>query len=103
MARVISVAGTKGGVGKSTTAYILAGGRAELGQMVALLDAVAIHDVRDGHEVGQLPGITVASDMAEQNVGDEVAQLEDGSAEVVIIVLPGMRGMAQVFAFGLSD
>jgi cellulose biosynthesis protein BcsQ len=32
-----------------------------------------------------------------------VAKLEDGGADFVIIDLPGMRGMVQVFAFGLSD
>jgi chromosome partitioning protein len=103
MARVISVAGTKGGVGKSTTAYILAGRLAEMGHKVGLLDADPNHAVRDWHEVGQLPGITIASDITEQNIGDEVAKLEDGSADFVIIDLPGMRGMVQVFAFGLSD
>jgi chromosome partitioning protein len=103
MARVISVAGTKGGVGKSTTAYILAGRLAEMGHKVGLLDADPNHAVGDWHEVGQLPGITVASDITEQNIGDEVAKLEDDGADFVIIDLPGFRGMVQVFAFGLSD
>jgi chromosome partitioning protein len=103
MARVISVAGTKGGVGKSTTAYILAGRLAEMGHKVGLLDADPNHAVGDWHEVGQLPGITVASDITEQTIGDEVAKLEDGGADFVVIDLPGMRGMVQVFAFGLSD
>jgi chromosome partitioning protein len=103
MAKVISVAGTKGGVGKSTTAYILAGRLAEMGHTVGLLDADPNHAVRDWHAVGQVPGITVSSDITEQNIGDEVARFEDGGADFVIIDLPGMRGMVQVFAFGLSD
>lgn len=103
MARVISVAGTKGGVGKSTTSYILAGRLAEMGHKVGLLDADPNHAVRDWHEVGQLDGITIASDITEQNIGDEVAKLEDAGTDFIIIDLPGMRGMVQVFAFGLSD
>ena len=103
MARVISVAGTKGGVGKSTTSYILAGKLADMGHKVGLLDADPNHAVRDWHAVGELPGITIASDITEQNIGDEVAELENGGADFIIIDLPGMRGMVQVFAFGLSD
>jgi len=103
MARVISVAGTKGGVGKSTTSYILAGKLGEMGHKVGLLDADPNHAVGDWHEVGQLPGITTASNITEQNIGDEVAKLEDDGADFIIIDLPGMRGMVQVFAFGLSD
>lgn len=103
MARVISVAGTKGGVGKSTTAYILAGRLAEMGHSVGLLDADPNHAVRDWHAVGEIQSITIASDITEQNIGDEVAKLEDGGADFIIIDLPGMRGMVQVFAFGLSD
>lgn len=103
MARVISVAGTKGGVGKSTTSYILAGKLGEMGHKVGLLDADPNHAVGDWHEVGQLPGITIASNITEQNIGDEVAKLEDDGADFIIIDLPGMRGMVQVFAFGLSD
>jgi chromosome partitioning protein len=103
MARVISVAGTKGGVGKSTTAYILAGRLAEMGHTVGLLDADPNHAARDWHAVGQVPGITVSTDITEQNIGDEVARFEDGGTDFVIIDLPGMRGMVQVFAFGLSD
>jgi len=103
MARVISVAGTKGGVGKSTTSYILAGRLGEMGHKVGLLDADPNHAVGDWHEVGQLPGITIASNITEQNIGDEVAKLEDDGADFIIIDLPGMRGMVQVFAFGLSD
>ena len=74
-----------------------------MGNKVGLLDADPNHAVGDWHEVGQLPGITIASDITEQNIGDEVAKLEDGGADFVIIDLPGMRGMVQVFAFGLSD
>jgi chromosome partitioning protein len=103
MARVISIAGTKGGVGKSTTSYILAGRLGEMGHKVGLLDADPNHAVGDWHEVGQLPGITIASNITEQNIGDEVAKLEDDGADFIIIDLPGMRGMVQVFAFGLSD
>jgi chromosome partitioning protein len=103
MTKVISVAGTKGGVGKSTTAYILAGRLAEMDNQVGLLDADPNHAVGDWHAVGQVPGITIASDITEQNIGDEVAKLEDGGADFIIIDLPGMRGMVQVFAFGLSD
>lgn len=103
MARVISVAGTKGGVGKSTTAYILAGRLAEMGYQVGLLDADPNHAVGDWHAVGEIEGITVASNITEQNIGDEVAKLEDAGADFIIIDLPGMRGMVQVFAFGLSD
>lgn len=103
MGRVISVAGTKGGVGKSTTAYVLAGRLAEMGHSVGLLDADPNHAVRDWHAVGEIQNITIASDITEQNIGDEVAKLEDGGADFIIIDLPGMRGMVQVFAFGLSD
>ena len=103
MGRVISVAGTKGGVGKGTTAYVLAGRLAEMGHSVGLLDADPNHAVRDWHAVGEIQNITIASDITEQNIGDEVAKLEDGGADFIIIDLPGMRGMVQVFAFGLSD
>jgi chromosome partitioning protein len=102
MARVVSIAGTKGGVGKSTTAYILAGRLAEMGNKVGLLDADPNHAVGDWHAVGEIQGITIASNITEQNIGDEVAKLED-DADFIIIDLPGMRGMVQVFAFGLSD
>jgi chromosome partitioning protein len=103
MARVVSIAGTKGGVGKSTTAYLLAGRLAEMGNKVGLLDADPNHAVGDWHAVGEIQGITIASNITEQNIGDEVVKLEDGGADFVIIDLPGMRGMVQVFAFGLSD
>jgi chromosome partitioning protein len=103
MARVISIAGTKGGVGKSTTSYILAGRLAEMGHKIGLLDADPNHAVGDWHEVGQLSGITIASNITEQNIGDEVEKLEGQGADFIIIDLPGMRGMVQVFAFGLSD
>src|SRR5688500_2371670 len=103
MARVISVAGTKGGVGKSTTAYILAGRLAEMGNKVGLLDADPNHAVSDWHAVGQVPGITIVGGITEQNLGDEVAVLENAGTDFIIIDLPGMRGMVQVFSFGLSD
>src|SRR4051794_8762014 len=99
MAKVISIAGTKGGVGKSTTAYLLAGRLAEMGNKIGLLDADPNHAVRDWHAVGRVPGIEVSSDITELNVGTEVARLEDGGADFVVIDLPGMRGMVQVFAF----
>jgi chromosome partitioning protein len=103
MARVVSIAGTKGGVGKSTTAYLLAGRLAEMGNKVGLLDADPNHAVGDWHAVGEIHGITIARNITEQNICDEVAKLEDGDADFIIIDLPGMRGMVQVFAFGLSD
>jgi chromosome partitioning protein len=103
MARVISIAGTKGGVGKSTTAYILAVRLADMGHKVGLLDADPNHAVSDWHAVGQIPSITVVGGITEMNLGDEVAKLEDGGTDFIVIDLPGMRGMVQVFAFGLSD
>jgi chromosome partitioning protein len=74
-----------------------------MGHKVGLLDADPNHAVSDWHAVGQVPGIAIVGGITETNLGDEVADLENAGADFIVIDLPGMRGMVQVFAFGLSD
>lgn len=103
MAKVITLAGTKGGAGKSTTGYVFAAWAAAQGHSVGILDADPNKAISTWHERGQAARITVRDSINENNINDAVADLEAAGTEYIVIDLPGMRGMVQICAFGLSD
>lgn len=103
MAKVITLAGTKGGAGKSTTGYVFAAWAAAQGHSVGILDADPNKAISTWHERGQAARITVRDSINENNINDAVAELETAGTEYIVIDLPGMRGMVQICAFGLSD
>jgi chromosome partitioning protein len=99
---IISLASSKGGVGKSTTALCLAQFFEATGATVAVLDADPNHPIAEWKERCDNTKISVVSEITDENILDHI---EDSSKnhQIVIIDLEGTANSLVSFAFQLSD
>ena len=99
----IVFASPKGGVGKSTSAVVLASELAQSGAEVAIIDADPNRPVSKwGRLEGKPPNLTVVSDATEATVIDEI---ETWSARVpfVVVDLEGTASMTVAYAISRAD
>lgn len=99
----IVFASPKGGVGKSTSAVVLAAELAQTGADVAIIDADPNRPVSKwGSLEGKPPNLSVVSDVAEATVIDEI---EAWSARVpfVVVDLEGTASMTVAYAISRAD
>lgn len=99
----IAYASSKGGVGKTTSALVLAGELAHAGARVGIVDADPNKPMRRWAELGSVPdGITLETDVTEDNILDVIDRM-DGDLDFVLVDLEGSANMLVSYAISRSD
>ena len=99
---VISLASSKGGCGKSTTALILSGAYAADGYKVRIIDADRSGRLHKWASFGSKPVNITATRADEKNLRQEVEEARR-TADVVLIDVEGSANATLAFAIGYSD
>lgn len=106
MAKIIGLAQSKGGVGKTTTALNLAAELHRRGRSVAVLDADPAGHAASIAEDGRLP-FKVAAHLLEQNEASDVAawvrEVRSQGTDFVLIDAPGAMGAAFGATIAVAD
>lgn len=96
-------ASPKGGAGKSTSAVVLASELARKGARVAVIDADPNRPVTAwARRPGKPEGLTVVSDVTEENVIDEI-EAAAASVPFVVVDLEGTASMTVAYAISRAD
>ena len=99
----ISLASSKGGAGKSTTAVVLATELAARGATVTLIDADPNQPVvRWSRKAGKPEGVIVIGGVTEETVS-EVIDEAAGQTQFVIVDLEGTASVMVAYAMSRSD
>ena len=101
-AKVLAIANEKGGSGKSTTAFTLAGTLAKRGFRVAVLDADPKGRFAAWHKRGGGHGITLVIQPDANHIPEEVAALTK-THDIVLIDTAGHEATATTQAILMSD
>ncbi|WP_299211993.1 ParA family protein [uncultured Tateyamaria sp.] len=102
MSTVITIATSKGGAGKTTTAELLLGAYASQGRRVAAIDADLNHSLSDWiNRFDQYP-MTLRQELDEAKIIPLVEALADDH-DVIVIDTAGAATQATVFAIGCAD
>ncbi len=100
---VISMASPKGGVGKTTSALVLAGELAQAGSTVTLIDADPNEPLTMWEQIrGPREGITIRNRIDEENIIDEI-EAARAESKMVIVDLEGTAGVLVTYAITRSD
>jgi chromosome partitioning protein len=101
---IVSIVNTKGGVGKSTTALILAQVFAQNGTSTSVLDSDPNQPLVAWQEktADQPENLTIVGDLTEENIMDAIEAAEQRS-KLVIVDVEGSANMKASYAMGLSD
>lgn len=99
----ISFASSKGGVGKTTAAIILAGELVHAGATVALVDADPNRPLKHWSSIGPIPdGVHLVTEVDETSILDVIDDLE-AKHSFVIVDLEGSANMLVGYAISRSD
>jgi chromosome partitioning protein len=99
---VIVFANPKGGSGKTTSALILASELASSGIDVGIIDADPLKWITDWASIQPLEGITVYSDVNEQNIVDLIDECSQRHA-IVLVDNEGTASQLGSYAIGMAD
>lgn len=102
MTKVITLATTKGGTGKTTLAISLASYWNERGVKVAALDADPNQNLKSWLTKGQLQDIPFKAEADENYLIDAIDELAQ-EADVVVVDMAGVGNQALVYAIGISS
>jgi chromosome partitioning protein len=100
---VISLVSSKGGVGKSTAAVVLAGEIIDAKGTVSVIDADPNQPIlRWSNDLGKRKGLRVIGDVSERNMIDTI-EAEAKRSAFVIIDLEGSANLMVAYAISRSD
>lgn len=100
---VIVFASPKGGVGKSTSALLLAQEIAVEGATVSLLDADPNEAIKKWHDAADAPeNLSVFGDITEDSITNKIDE-ESARSQIVIIDLEGSKNLKMSRALGRAD
>lgn len=102
MGHIVTVASSKGGVGKSVITTILSGNLAALGYRVAAIDADPNASYSQWHDLYEGPPIDCSCEVRHEEVVDS-AQALATSHDVVLIDTAGFGNTTAAFAAGTAD
>jgi chromosome partitioning protein len=102
MGKIITVATSKGGAGKTTTAKLLLAAATSAGQQVAAIDADLNHSLTDWLERYQRYPATIRPELDESKIVPLVDELSNNH-DLLIIDTAGAATQATVFAIGCAD
>lgn len=102
MGNIVTVASSKGGVGKSVITTILSGNLAALGYRVAVIDADPNASYSQWHGLYEGPPIDCSCEVRHEEVVDR-AQALATSHDVVLIDTAGFGNTTAAFAAGTAD
>ena len=102
MTKVITLATTKGGTGKTTLAVSLASYWNGKGIKVAALDADPNQNLQNWLAKGKLQDIPFKADADENYLIDAIDELAQES-DVVVVDMAGVGNQALVYAIGISS
>jgi chromosome partitioning protein len=100
--RIITVATTKGGAGKTTLARLILSRASLAGYKVAAIDADLNHTLTDWVTAVAKQPITVRHEVDETKIVPLVAELQD-EHDIVLIDTAGAASQATIFAIGCAD
>ncbi len=102
MGHIVTVASSKGGVGKSVITTILSGNLAALGYRVAVIDADPNASYSQWHNLYEGPSIDCSCEVRHEEIVDR-AQALATSHDVVLIDTAGFGNTTAAFAAGTAD
>ncbi len=102
MGRIVTVASSKGGVGKSVITTILSGNLAALSYRVAVIDADPNASYSQWHRLYEGPPIDCSCEVRHEEIVDR-AQALATSHDVVLIDTAGFGNTTAAFAAGTAD
>jgi len=102
MTHVVSLASTKGGVGKTTTIMALASEARRRGQAVLLVDCDANRHLAEWARRVDSPALQVIDGVGEADIR-QVVQENAAAYERVLIDLAGFGNLTMMYAFSVSD
>lgn len=102
MGRILTVASSKGGVGKSVITTILSGNLAALGYRVAVIDADPNGSYSQWHKLYEGPAIDCSCEVRHEEIVDS-AQALATTHDVVLIDTAGFGNTTAAFAAGTAD
>ena len=102
MGHIVTVASSKGGVGKSVITTILSGNLAALGYRVAVIDADPNASYSQWHGLYEGPPIDCSCEVRHEEIVDR-AQALATSHDVVLIDTAGFGNTTAAFAAGTAD
>lgn len=102
MTHVVSLASTKGGVGKTTTIMALASEARRRGRGVLLVDCDANRHLAEWARRVDPPGLTVIDGVGEADIR-QVVQDNAAAHDLVLIDLAGFGNLTMMYAFSVSD
>jgi len=102
MGHIVTVASSKGGVGKSVVTTILSGNLAALGYRVAVIDADPNASYSQWHGLYEGPPIDCSCEVRHEEIVDRAQGLAT-SCDVVLIDTAGFGNTTAAFAAGTAD